>query len=135
MKIDRLDHVVFAVAETASAVEDWALAFDLQAEPPVRPDGANMELSFLPIGDNFMELVQATTPDHRVAAHVADLGEGMFSVSFEVADLDAAVRELQAKGVDISDPAVGPLPDTRVARMPRDACHGVAIMLLERKPN
>ena len=133
MKVDRLDHLVFAVEEMVPALQDWAHAFDLQAEPPERPAGTHMELAFLPVGDAFMELVQATSPDHRVAKHVAGQGEGMFSISLEVADLDAAVRDLRSKDVPVSDPEPGVLPDTRISRIPRAAAHGTAVQLIERK--
>ena len=133
MNVKRLDHIVFAVGDMNAALKDWAGAFEFAAGDPVQPAGTHMELAFLRLGDNFMELVQATTPDHRVQQHVGEHGEGMFSISLEVADLDAAVRELRAKDVQISDAETGVLPDTRVARMPRAAGHGVAIQLIERK--
>ena len=133
MNVERLDHIVFAVADMNAALKDWAGAFEFAADGPERPAGTHMELAFLRLGDNFMELVQATTPDHRVQQHVDEHGEGMFSISLEVADLDAAVRELRAKDVQISDAETGVLPDTRGARIPRASAHGVAIQLIERK--
>ena len=97
-----------------------------------------MELAPLPLADAgrggaFLELVQPANADHPVARFLEERGEGMFSISVEVDDLDAAVRELQAKGVPISGPEPGLLPDTRVARIPPAAGHGVAIQLIERR--
>ena len=67
--------------------------------------------------------IQGTRVTRGLAAHGADIA---------VIDLDAAVRELQAKGVDVSQPVAGPLPDTRIARIPPDAAHGVPLQLIER---
>ncbi|MCH7811575.1 MAG: VOC family protein [Chloroflexi bacterium] len=133
MDLRRLDHIVLAVEETAPAVAAWRNALGLEAETTEQPDGTHMELTALPVGDAFLELVQPTTPDHRVARYLAERGEGMFSLSVEVDDLDGAVRELQAKGVPVSPPERGVLPNTRVARIPREAAHGVALQLIERK--
>ena len=133
MKVERLDHIVFAVGDMNAALQDWAGAFEFAADGPERPAGNHMELAFLRLGDNFMELVQATTPGHRVAKHVGEVGEGMFSISLEVADLDAAVRELRGKDMPVSDPEAGVLPNTRVARIPPAKAHAVANPPIERK--
>ena len=133
MSITRLDHVVLAVDGIAAAAEAWARAFDLRATPPEQPAGTHMELAFLQLDNSFLELVRATEPGHSVAQHVAEHGEGMFSVSLEVDDLADAVAELRARGVEVSDPEPGVLPDTRVARIPRGSAHGVAVQLIQRR--
>jgi len=134
VKIERLDHLVFAVEEMKGALADWAAAFGLEPDPaPYEPPGTHMELGILPVGEAFLELVRPTTDSHRVARFMAERGEGMFSVSLEVNDLEAAVDELRSKGLTVSDPEPGVLPDTRVARIPRASAHGVAIQLIERQ--
>ena len=137
-RVQRLDHLVFAVTDAAPPIDAWRQLFGLRAEPSVRPEGTHMELTFLPVGDPdgdhmFLELVRPTTDDHRVARHIAELGEGMFSLALEVDDIDAAVRELRAKGGTIADAETGVLPKSRVARIPRDSAHGVAVQLIERE--
>ena len=132
MSIERLDHVVLAVDDIAAAADAWAHTFDLRAGPPERPAGTHMELAFLPLENAFLELVRATTASHRVAQHVAEQGEGMFSLSLQVDDLAAAVATLRDKGLTVSDPEPGVLPETRVARIPRASAHGVAVQLIER---
>lgn len=135
MKIERLDHLVLAVEQLGPALEAWQGAFDLAAEPPVRPAGTHMELAFLNFeapGGSFVELVRPTEERHRVARFLAERGEGMFSLSLQVPDLDAAVAELRARGLPVSDPEAGVLPETRVARIPRASGHGVAVQLIER---
>ncbi len=136
MSGQRLDHVVCAVEDLEQAAAAWGNVFGLQAEPTYRPEGTDMELALLPVGEGlvaFLELVQATTEDHRVARFIDERGQGMYSISIHVDGLDGAVRELRTKGVDVSQPEAGPLPDTRIARIPPDAAHGVPVQLLERK--
>ena len=138
MRLQRLDHLVLAVQDLAQAAVAWGEVFGLQAEQTYRPEGAQMELALLPVGEPdrlgaFLELVQATAEDHRVARFIDERGQGMFSISIQVDDLDGAVRELRTKGVDVSQPEVGPLPDTRVARIPPEAAHGVPVQLIERR--
>ncbi len=137
-RIRRLDHLVFAVQEMAPALADWARVFGLRPDPaPYQPAGTHMELGMLPVGGAdgpFLELVRPTSAGHRVARFLAQRGEGMFSVSFQVDGLAAAVRGLRAHAVPVSDSEPGVYHGTRVARVPRASAHGVAIQLIERPP-
>ena len=143
MRVRRLDHVVFAVEEIDRAAAAWARAFGLAAEAPLRPANAPVELALMPVGEPsaqtgarpgaFLELARALSDEHPLAQQVAARGEGMFSLSLEVADLDAAVAELRAKGFAISGPDAGLLPGTRIARFDPAAACGVRLSLIERK--
>jgi len=131
--IRQLDHLVFATDDIAAAAAGWLRAFDIRAEPPYQPAGSHLQLARLPLGEGaFLELARPTTDNHRVARFLAARGEGMFSISLAVDDLDATVAELRSRAVAVSDPEPGAWPDTRLARIPRGSAHGVAIQLIER---
>ena len=136
MTIRQLDHIVFATGDITAAAQAWLHALGLSAEAPYQPRNAHLELAKLPLAAGaFLELAQPTTDDHRVARFIADRGEGMFSISLLVDDIDGAVAHLRARGVDVSDPETGAWPGTRLARIPRASAHGVAIQLIERNPS
>ncbi|MFQ5473566.1 MAG: hypothetical protein ACE5FA_11885, partial [Dehalococcoidia bacterium] len=59
-------------------------------------------------------------------------GEGLFSLSLEVDNLDDAVTYLRDKGAKVSDPEDGIWPNTRIARVNQSSTHGVSIQLIER---
>jgi len=145
--IERLDHLIIAVQTLHEAADSWARVLGLQADAPYHPDGSHLELARLPLSDRaeggpvlsnvegaYLELAQPTTDQHRVARFIAERGEGMFSVSLEVDDLDSAVRDLRARSLPASDPEPGPWPRTRLARIPRASAHGVPIQLIQRAP-
>ena len=137
MNVNRLDHLVLSAADSSEVAAAWREVFGLRAQPALRPDRSELELTPLPLAEHdrggaFFELVQALSADHRVAASIDEYGEGMFSLSLEVDDLDAAVRELRAAGISVSGPDPGLLPDTRVARFDPAATNGVALQLIER---
>jgi methylmalonyl-CoA/ethylmalonyl-CoA epimerase len=137
-----LDHLVLAVRDLAAAGEAWSRTLGLRAEVPYTPENSHLALSRLLTGgaggppshaeEAFLELAQPTTADHRVARFLDERGEGMFSISLRVDDLDATVAALRARGLPVSDPELGAWPDTRLARIPRARAHGVAIQLIER---
>ena len=59
-------------------------------------------------------------------------GEGLFSISVEVEDLDAAIEHLRGTGVRVSDPEPSIWPGARVARINQGYTHGVSVQLIER---
>ena len=138
MNVTRLDHLVLSAADSSEVAAAWREVFGLRAQPALRPDGSGLELTQLLLAEHdrggaFLELVRPLSVDHhRVAASIDEDGDGMFSLSLEVDDLDDAVRELRDAGVTVSRPEPGLLPDTRVARFDRAATNGVTLQLIER---
>ncbi len=137
MNVTRLDHLVLSAADSSEVAAAWRQVFGLRAQLALRPDGSDLELTPLPLAEHdrggaFLELVQALRADHRVAAAIDENGEGMFSLSLQVDDLDAAVRELREAGATVSGPEPGLLPDTRVARFDPATTNGVSLQLIER---
>ncbi len=93
-----LDHVVVSAVDLESTIAKWADTFGLRAGPPQQPEGANFRVATLAAGNAFVELVQPLTEDHRIAATIAERGQGMYSISIAVERLDAAVADLRAQG-------------------------------------
>jgi methylmalonyl-CoA/ethylmalonyl-CoA epimerase len=137
VSIERVDHLVLAVESAAAAIETWRAAFGLETTASRRPERTHMEIAEVLLdagsGGAFLELVQPTDPSHRIARFIAERGEGMFSISMQVDDLDASVAELRGRGLDVSEPEPGVIAGTRVARIPRATAHGVAVQLIERR--
>jgi methylmalonyl-CoA/ethylmalonyl-CoA epimerase len=130
--LKRLDHVVVAVRELDEAANAWEHNLGLKAEHAPQPAASGVRLASLPAGNAFVQLAQPLTADHPLAAFMDERGEGMFSLSIEVDDLEAAVAELRGRGVQVSDSEAGMLEGTRIARISRQSAHGVEIQLLER---
>lgn len=130
--VEALDHVVVSTSDLDATLAKWSANLDLQASDVLRPEGTHFRLARLPAGPSFIELVQPTTDDHRLAQSIAQRGQGMFSVSLRVDDLDAAVRDLRAKGVQVSDPEPGVWAGTRIARIHKTDANGVSVQLIQR---
>ncbi len=127
-----LDHVVFATPDLDATAAKWAATLGLTVSETATVDAAGFRMAKLPAGNAFVELITPVDTEGRVARLLADRGQGMFSMSIEVDDLDAAVRDLRAKGVLVSDPAPGAWPGTRTAQVNRQAANGVSLQLLQR---
>lgn len=84
------------------------------------------------VGQTWMVLVQPTDPQSVPGRHLAEHGEGLFLLSFEVDSLDAAVDELRQRGGSTSseNPRQG-LEDWRVMDLDVDQFHGAQLQLME----
>jgi len=130
----RIDHVVIATGDMADAAARWERNLGLRVEERVsRPLGAGFDVARLPVGDAFIELIQPVEEEGRFAEQLKERGEGLFSVSIEVDDLDEAVAHLRGKGARVSDPEQGIWPGSRVARVSQSSAHGASIQLIERR--
>ncbi len=95
-------------------------------------DGAGFKVARLPIGDAFLELVQPVEKTGRFYEQFRQRGEGLFSISVEVEDLDEAVAFLRGNNVKVSDPEASIWPGARLARINHEYSHGVSIQVIER---
>ena len=130
----RIDHVVIATEDLADAAARWERNLGLKATERVsRPLGSGFKAARIPVGESFLELVQPVEEKGRFYEQFKERGEGFFSISIEVDDLDAAVGYLREKGARVSAPEPGIWPGSRVARISRSSAHGVSVQLIERR--
>jgi catechol 2,3-dioxygenase-like lactoylglutathione lyase family enzyme len=127
-----LDHVVISTPDIAATVGTWAGTLGLRLDETLEPEGTHFRMAKLPAGNAFIELIQPLTEDHRIASAIAERGPGMFSISIQVDDIEAAVRDLRVKGVVVSDPEAGVFPGTRIARVNKSSANGVSLQLIQR---
>lgn len=132
--VTALNSVTCSTTDGAAAASTWASTLDLHATQSVEPLGQPVRLTRIPAGNAFVELAQALAPEHRVAQTIAERGAGMYGISLEVDNLDAAIIDLRAKGVMVSDAEYGLWPGTRVARVNKAAANGVQITLVQKLP-
>ena len=134
MKAHKLDHVVIATQDLEDALRLWDRNVGLKPDASLdKPLGSGFKVARLPIGDSFLELVQPVAQEGRFYEQVQERGEGLFSISIQVDDLDNAVAYLRGKDIKVSDPETSIWPGARLARINREYTHGVSIQLIERK--
>ena len=123
-----LDHIGIAVRslEAATIYRDLGLA--VEHVETVETQG--VRTAFLPVGDSRLELLEPTGPESPVAKHIEKRGEGIHHICFRVADIDAELANLKAKGYRLVNEA--PVPGAhgcRVAFLHPSAGGGVLIEL------
>jgi len=134
VKVLKVDHVGIAVEnlEDTLAIYTGILGLELHGTEVVEEQ--KVKTAFLPVGDTEIELLSSTDPEGPIGKFVAAKGQGVQHVAFRVADIDAALAELKAKGVRLIDekPRYG-AGGARIAFLHPKATNGVLVELCERR--
>lgn len=94
----KIEHLGIAVKNLA----DSNLIFEkLLGTPQYKMEEVASEgvlTSFFQIGDSKIELLEATKPDSPIAKFIEKRGEGIHHIAFEVADIRAEMKRMEAEG-------------------------------------
>jgi methylmalonyl-CoA epimerase len=115
-----------AVEDLDSALETYQRLFGAEVEHRATVEEQGVRAASLRIGADRLELLEPLGADTPVGRFLASRGPGMHHVAYEVADLDAMLRELAGAGADLIDarPREG-LFGLEVAFVHPDSVHGV----------
>ena len=104
-----------------------------RGEEELLDDGA-LRVLFVRLGPVTLELLEPRRADHTVARFLAKRGPGLHHVSFEVADLGAALADARAQGLQLIDesPSAG-AHGSWVAFIHPQSLGGVLVELCQRK--
>ena len=100
-KIKRIDHVAIVVDDIDSALGFWRDALGLELDHVKDVPVEKSAVAFLSVGSSEIELVQPTSDDSGIAKYLQKRGPGVHHICLEVEDIDTALVELKAKGVQL----------------------------------
>jgi len=102
MKILKVDHIGIAVKNLAQSARFYEM-LGIQSTGSEVVAEQNVKVSFFPIGDSEIELLESTSPDGPIARYIEKNGEGIQHLALRVDNIEAALDELKAKGVRLID--------------------------------
>ncbi len=131
MKIKRVDHLGIIVGDLDDAVRSFTEHLGLTLDH-IEQYGDELDIAFLPCGDTLVELIKPRTDQGSNADYLRQHGPGIQHVAFEVDDLEAALAELDKRGVkplgDAPMPGAGGM---RIAFLDPQAFGGILVELCE----
>ena len=100
--VKAVDRVAIAVRDLGQARSFFEDIFDARFEPV--EDIKDMKFRYQPfsVAGFKMELLCPYDPESVIARFLENRGEGVHHISFETENLDEAIAELKAKGVEIA---------------------------------
>jgi methylmalonyl-CoA/ethylmalonyl-CoA epimerase len=96
--IRRLDHVALVVSDTRQALEYFSGSLGLQVAHTEELDSPRVRLTYLDVGNAFIQLVEPLDADSDVARVLRAEGEGVHHLCFGVRDVAAAIEVLGDAG-------------------------------------
>ena len=120
--VTALAHVAFATRDADATAATLAAALGAERGAEELLDGGALRIVFVRLGPVTIELLEPRRTDHTVAKFLDQRGPGLHHVSFDVADLSAALARARAAGAHGS----------RVAFLHPKSLGGVLIELCER---
>jgi methylmalonyl-CoA/ethylmalonyl-CoA epimerase len=127
----KIDHVAIAVKDLDAAVKTFTGNFGFPIERMGDVPQLNIRRAFLTIGDAWLEIFQPTSAANPAAKFIAERGEGMYILSLEVDDLNAAADALGKKGIKVTVQEIANGP--RLGFISPKATHGVLLQLIEHR--
>jgi methylmalonyl-CoA/ethylmalonyl-CoA epimerase len=133
MNILKIDHLGIAVNSIDERKNFWTDVLGLSFAGAETVQEQKVTTAFFPVGGSEVELLESTSPDGPVAKYIEKRGEGIQHVAFRVENIDAALEELKAKGIQLIDqkPRIG-AGGAKIAFLHPKATGGILVELCQR---
>jgi len=131
---ERIDHIGVAVEDLDAAIELYKDQFQMSEQHRETVEQQGVEAVLLEIGEGHVELLKPLGPDTAVGKFLASRGPGLHHVAYQTSDIDAALEQVKAAGLQLIDeaPRVG-IRGSRVAFVHPKATGGVLTEIVEPK--
>ncbi len=96
--MNKIEHIGIAVKSLETSNELFRKLFGV---PHYKVEGVESEgvmTSFFQVGPNKIELLEATNPESPIAKFIEKKGEGIHHIAFDVEDIHAEMKRLEAEG-------------------------------------
>jgi methylmalonyl-CoA epimerase len=116
-KFNHVSHVVQNLDEAIKLYSDVLRLNPWDIGIVTLPDEQGVKMVWLPIGDNFIELIEPVNDKSRFARSMKERGEGFFHISIIAEDFDDEVKTLKEKGYELDEETFVFLPQFKKARV------------------
>ncbi len=134
MNLKNIDHIGIAVTSIQESLSFWEASLGIELHGIEEVAEQKVKTAFLPIDDTEIELLEPTSADSSIAKFIEKRGEGLHHVAIRVDDIESALAELKARGVQLIDevPRNG-AGGARIAFVHPRATHGVLLAVREKE--
>lgn len=128
----KINHLGIATKGIEEALKFWQEALGLENVHTEVVEDQKVKVAMLPLGESRIELLEPTSDDSPISKFLEKRGGGIHHIAVEVADIEAALAKLKAKGMRLIDehPRTG-AEGCRVAFVHPSSTTGVLLELVE----
>lgn len=99
--IRRLDHVAVLVADTEAALVHFRDRLGLEVVAVDEPPEVPVRLTYLDLGNTWLQLVEPLDPRHPLAEWLQTHGEGLHHICFGVDDVESELERIGPPGLPV----------------------------------
>ncbi|WP_299553234.1 methylmalonyl-CoA epimerase [Seonamhaeicola sp.] len=96
--MNKIEHIGIAVKDLEASNALFSKLFGAPHYKIEAVESEGVKTSFFKVGENKIELLEATKEDSPIAKFIERKGEGIHHIAFDVDDIEAEVRRLKAEG-------------------------------------
>jgi methylmalonyl-CoA/ethylmalonyl-CoA epimerase len=121
MKVLKVDHIGVAVKSLAEATRFYTEVLGLEVKGTESVPDQKVRVSFIPVQDTNIELLESTDPEGPIAKFIEARGEGIQHIALHVENIEEALEEMKKKGMRLID------------QTPRKGARGIRIAFVHPK--
>jgi methylmalonyl-CoA/ethylmalonyl-CoA epimerase len=130
--IKKVEHIGVAVASIEDSVHVFRDLLGIPLEKVYSSDAIKTKIAFFPLQGCTIELIEPLDPESPAAKFIQKRGEGIHHVCLGVDNIEATLREFEAKGIALLNKTPRRTQDGRlIAFLNPKSTHGVLIELEE----
>lgn len=108
MSISKIDHIGVAVKSLDEAIPLWEKLLGTKCQHIEEVASQKVRTAFLKVGETWIELLEATSPESAIAKYIEKNGEGVQHIAFGTDDLVAELAKTKEDGLRLIDEAPRP---------------------------
>ncbi len=130
----KIEHIGIAVKDLNNSNELFKKLFGQAHYKTEEVQSEGVNTTFFYIGENKIELLEATNPDSPIAKFIEKKGEGIHHIAFDVADIRAEMKRLESEGFVLLNQEPKPGADNKlVCFLHPKGTNGVLIELCQER--
>ena len=102
--MNKIEHIGIAVKNLEASNALFAKLFGAPHYKTEEVASEHVLTSFFQVGENKIELLEATHPDSAIAKFLEKKGEGIHHIAFDVTDIHAEMQRLENEGFILLNP-------------------------------
>ena len=103
MNLTHIEHIGMAVKSLEDSITYWEKIFGLKCYAVEEVADQRVKTAFFMVGQTKIELLESTDPEGPIGKFIEKKGEGIHHIAFAVKDIDQALAETEANGLQLID--------------------------------
>ena len=134
--MNKIEHIGIAVKDIKASNTLFEKLFGEPHYKTETVESEGVKATFFKVGDNKIELLEATSDDSPIAKFINKKGEGIHHIAFDVDDIELEIKRLQKEGFKVLNKIPKKGADNKlVAFLHPKSTNGVLIELCQERIN